>query len=88
MSLHDGSFKSAKIRARLNYPIIDTDGHTVELMPLYLDYIKKIGGAQMVEDYKSANSKRALNRWTTVGRGGQVLNLDNLPFVPAFNKIF
>ena len=66
MSLNNGSSNSAKIRARLNHPIIDTDGHTVELMPLYFDYIKQIGGAQMVEDYKSSNAKRALNRWISM----------------------
>ena len=66
MSLLNGSSNSAKIRARLKHPIIDTDGHTVELMPLYFEYLKKFGGAGMVEDYKTANSKRALNQWITM----------------------
>ena len=33
MSANDS--KSAKVRARLNHPIIDTDGHTVELTPCF-----------------------------------------------------
>jgi hypothetical protein len=39
--------RSAKIRACLNHPIIDTDEHTIELMRVYLDYVKQIGGADM-----------------------------------------
>ncbi len=30
--------KSAAIRARLNHPVIDSDGHTVEFLPAVLDY--------------------------------------------------
>jgi predicted TIM-barrel fold metal-dependent hydrolase len=62
MSAGNGS-RSAKVRARLNHPIIDTDGHTVELMPVFFDYIKQIGGADMVDRYKSAVARRANNRW-------------------------
>jgi hypothetical protein len=55
--------RSAKIRARLNHPIIDTDGHTVELMPVYLDYVKQIGRADMVKRYQEATNARGNNRW-------------------------
>lgn len=50
--------KSAKVRAQLNYPIIDTDGHTVELTPVFFDYIKEFGGAGMIERYKKAVGSR------------------------------
>ena len=30
--------KSARVRAKLNHPIIDTDGHTVEFTPVFFDY--------------------------------------------------
>jgi predicted TIM-barrel fold metal-dependent hydrolase len=62
MSKWNGS-KSADVRARLNHPVIDTDGHTVELTPVFFDYIKEIGGADMVNRYKLAVSSRANNRW-------------------------
>ncbi len=55
--------RSAKVRARVNHPIIDTDGHTVEFTPVLLDYIKDIGGADMVSRYKTAVSGRTNNRW-------------------------
>ncbi|HEY7318756.1 MAG TPA: amidohydrolase, partial [Candidatus Binatia bacterium] len=54
---------SAKIRAKLNHPIIDTDGHTVEFTPVFFDYIKEVGGAGMIERYKKAVGSRANNRW-------------------------
>ena len=62
MSSWSGS-KSADVRARLNHPVIDTDGHTVELTPVYFDYIKEIGGADMVKRHKLAVGSRANNRW-------------------------
>jgi hypothetical protein len=31
--------KSQLIRARLNHPIIDSDRHTFELAPLFMDYL-------------------------------------------------
>jgi predicted TIM-barrel fold metal-dependent hydrolase len=45
--------KSAATRARLNHPVIDSDGHTVEFQPAVMDYIKQVGGARMVARYKS-----------------------------------
>ncbi len=37
--------RSAEIRARLNHPIIDSDGHTVEFLPAFLDVLKEVGGS-------------------------------------------
>ena len=45
------ALESEAVRARLDHPIIDTDGHTVELTPLYLDYLKELGGADMPRRY-------------------------------------
>lgn len=36
---------SAEIRERLGHPVIDADGHQLELEPLLLDYIREVGGA-------------------------------------------
>ena len=46
--------KSPKVRAQLNHPIIETDGHTVEFTPVFFDYIKEVGGAGMIERYQKA----------------------------------
>jgi predicted TIM-barrel fold metal-dependent hydrolase len=48
------STKSAAVRARLKHPVIDSDGHTVEFEPAVLDYLKQVGGAKILERYKSA----------------------------------
>lgn len=41
--------ESSKLRDRLNHPVIDTDGHILESPLVLADYVKKIGGADMVE---------------------------------------
>lgn len=46
--------KSAAVRARLNHPVIDSDGHTVEFEPIVLDYLKQIGGPGIVDQYRAA----------------------------------
>lgn len=42
---------SAEIRAGLNHPMIDSDGHTVEFLPAFLDVLKEIAGPRIVERY-------------------------------------
>ena len=39
--------RSSELRARLNHPVIDTDGHMVELFPVIFDYLKQVGGPEM-----------------------------------------
>jgi predicted TIM-barrel fold metal-dependent hydrolase len=41
--------RSAEIRARLNYPIIDSDGHTAEFEPVLFDYLREVGGSRAVD---------------------------------------
>ncbi len=45
--------KSAAIRERLNHPIIDSDGHQMELAPVFQEYLREIGGAGVLERFKS-----------------------------------
>jgi hypothetical protein len=56
MPMSRNGSKSAAVRAKLNHPIIDTDGHTVEFTPGVFDYIKEVGGAGVVDRYKKALS--------------------------------
>lgn len=51
--------KSAAIRARVNHPIIDSDGHTVEFEPAFLDYLRQVGGPTVVERYLTHRGKMA-----------------------------
>ena len=46
--------KSQRLRARLDHPIIDSDGHTFELPQLFMDYLKSVAGAKAVERFETA----------------------------------
>jgi predicted TIM-barrel fold metal-dependent hydrolase len=43
----------SEIRARLNHPVIDSDGHWVEFGVQVTDYLKQVGGAKAVEGFKA-----------------------------------
>ena len=45
--------KSAEIRSRLDHPIIDSDGHLIEVLPLLIDLVKKVGGASVARKMQS-----------------------------------
>ncbi|HKD67081.1 MAG TPA: hypothetical protein VKB84_09605 [Candidatus Binataceae bacterium] len=48
--------KSARIRARLNHPIIDSDGHWIEYEPVALEYLERVGGKRLVDRYKAVSA--------------------------------
>jgi len=41
--------RSSEIRTGLGHPVIDTDGHMVEVFPVLFDYLKQVGGPEMTE---------------------------------------
>ncbi len=45
---------SARIRSKLDHPIVDVDGHVVELTPVILEFITQVGGGKMAEAYLQA----------------------------------
>jgi predicted TIM-barrel fold metal-dependent hydrolase len=47
------SSKSAAIRARLDHPIIDSDGHQVEFGPIFIDFLREVGGPSVADRYTS-----------------------------------
>ncbi|MSQ52088.1 MAG: amidohydrolase [Betaproteobacteria bacterium] len=44
---------SSKLREKLDFPVIDTDGHIMEAAFVLPDFIKKVGGAKMAERFIS-----------------------------------
>src|SRR5262245_30646213 len=46
--------RSADVRARLDHPIIDSDGHADPLRPDLLDYVREVGGGDMAARFESA----------------------------------
>ena len=49
---------AADIRRELGHPVIDGDGHAIEVAPVLMDYIATVGGVGMVDRYKAAPMKR------------------------------
>ncbi|WP_437799593.1 amidohydrolase family protein [Sorangium sp. So ce693] len=56
LSLKDGkkTSRSRVVRDKLDYPVIDTDLHTIEFAPILEDYIAKYGGAKSVDEFRDA----------------------------------
>ncbi|MBW4579015.1 MAG: amidohydrolase family protein [Tildeniella nuda ZEHNDER 1965/U140] len=56
------SSRSAAIRARLDYPVIDTDVHTNDFTPAFEDYIATYGGSHLVDELRKAENSRLNSR--------------------------
>ena len=41
--------KSARIRAELGHPVIDADGHILEMLPVFADFVRDNGRSDLVE---------------------------------------
>ncbi len=54
---------SARIHDQLDYPVIDVDGHMIEFMPVFFDYLEETGGPDMVERMWSAYNKGDSHNW-------------------------
>lgn len=45
----DSRSRSSDIRNTLGHPVIDADGHMVEVFSVMFDYLKQVGGPDMTE---------------------------------------
>lgn len=43
--------KSAAVRAQLDHPVIDGDGHWLEPIPIFLDYLRDVAGQSVVDRF-------------------------------------
>jgi predicted TIM-barrel fold metal-dependent hydrolase len=55
---HSSQSPSAAIRARLDYPVIDTDVHTNDYTPAVEDYVASYAGAHLVDELRKASAER------------------------------
>ena len=62
MTLASTESASAAIRARLDHPIIDGDSHIVEFAPTYFDYLKDVGGSELVDRWRKSSVSGAWAR--------------------------
>jgi len=52
-SHHANGTTGADIRAKLNHPVVDADGHMIETTFAILDFVKLVGGADMAAKYEA-----------------------------------
>ena len=48
----DSKLTGADIRAKLDHPVVDADGHMIEATFAVFDFVKQVGGAKMLERYE------------------------------------
>lgn len=60
--IHAKNSKSAAIRARLNYPVIDADAHVLEGDWAVHDFIRKVGGPRIAEKFEKINRPGATSK--------------------------
>jgi len=52
----------ARIREQLGHPVIDSDGHLVEVRPVAMEYIARAGGADMARRFAEEQRSTFLSR--------------------------
>ncbi|MBV9582980.1 MAG: amidohydrolase family protein [Chloroflexi bacterium] len=52
---------SAEVRRRLDHPVVDADGHWLESVPIFHDYLKATAGQSAVDDYVKTQARG--DRW-------------------------
>ncbi|MGB0576499.1 MAG: amidohydrolase family protein [Alphaproteobacteria bacterium] len=73
MSGHAIGTSGADIRAKLNHPVVDSDGHMIECTFAILDFVKQVGGADIAnryEKYLKGTSSAPGRRAVWVGNSG------------------
>ena len=50
--------KSAKVREQLDHPVVDADGHWVELFPIFFDFIAEVGSPADVDTFRTRYGHR------------------------------
>ena len=54
---------SADVRAKLNHPVVDADGHMLEFTPLFLDHLDVVGGPDIVERFIARSKQNREAMW-------------------------
>jgi len=50
------SLSAAQIKARLDHPIIDADGHWIEYGPVFTEELRRVGGEDAVEGWNAVRN--------------------------------
>ena len=54
------------VRARLDHPVVDADGHVVEALPLVVEYIRRVAGDDVADRFAGASPAFATRSQQTV----------------------
>jgi hypothetical protein len=49
--------RSARIRQELGFPVVDGDGHIVELLPVFADFVRDHGRGELMEKLRPQDSR-------------------------------
>jgi len=49
--------KSSQVRQQLKHPVIDADGHWLDLFPIFYDYLAEVAGPAAVDAYRSQHKR-------------------------------
>src|SRR5437016_5386340 len=63
MMAYSTDSKSAAVRAQLDHPVIDGDGHWLEPVPIYLDYLREVTGSTVVERFRKMATAHIDRGW-------------------------
>ena len=68
MSAH---LSAAQIKARLDHPIIDADGHWIEYGPVFTEELRRVGGEDAVEGWNAVRNGSRVSRPWPMGSSGK-----------------
>ena len=54
---------SADVRANLDHPVVDADGHMLEFTPVFLDHLNVVGGPDIVERFIARSKQNREAMW-------------------------
>ena len=74
MSGHAIGTTGADIRAKLNHPVVDSDGHIIESTFAILDFVKQVGGADIANRYERISERRVRAR-RAAGQSGSAIRV-------------
>src|SRR3954468_16377429 len=65
MAMTEKASKAASIRAGLAYPIVDCDGHVLEVTPVFVEYVRETVGGEIADKYSGSTAyKRFTSPWS------------------------
>lgn len=84
----DPAKRVREIRAQLDHPIIDGDGHDIEFLPAVKDEVLAIGGAKVLEGFERVVGAATLSQSLTVEQR-RLLGVPRIPFwgLPTRNTL-